>query len=91
MKNSFPTLEQIRVVVKEVVKDEGKTIIAAFDSELKQLEGKVNNLEDEVHKGFSDVGIRFDKVEDQIRSLDERLIVQSERLKKVEPHRFIAP
>lgn len=51
MKNSFPTLDQI----KEALRDEGKTIIAAFDRDVKLLEAKVNNLEERVDKGFTEV------------------------------------
>ena len=35
--------------------------------------------------------LAFDKDIKHLESLDERLIVQSERLKKVEPTRFVAP
>ena len=87
MKNSFPTLDQIR----EIVRAEGKTIIAAFDRDLKFLEERINSVDDKVDKGFTEVGKRFDTVEDKIQSLDERLIVQSERVKKVEKSTFISP
>ena len=94
MKNTFPTLEQIQ----ELLLANNKILIAAFDKDYKHLEGliysldnKVEDFRTEVYKRFEAVDKRFDKVEDQIKSLDERLIVQSERLKKVEPTRFVAP
>lgn len=60
MKNSFPTLDQIR----EVIRNEGKTIIAAFDRDIKLLEGRINSLEDKVDKGFAEVNRRFDENDD---------------------------
>ncbi len=44
----------------------------------------VERLRSEVNQGFDRVDERFDKVEDQIKSLDQRMIVQSERIRKVE-------
>lgn len=68
MKNSFPTLDQIKkvvkVVVKDAVQDEGKTIIAAFDRDVKLIEARVNNLEEKVDKGFTEINQRLDTNDD---------------------------
>lgn len=104
MKTSFPTLDQIREAVKEVarevVKDEGKIIIAAFDRDLKFLEGRINSLDDglnslteKVYKGFAKVDKRFDdndnahqEIIGAIEEIAERKIKQQAH----EKHSFVA-
>lgn len=70
MKNSFPTLDQI----KEVVRDEGKTIIAAFDREVKLIEAKVDNLEEKVDKGFTEVKSEMNRRFNQNDEAHEEII-----------------
>ena len=63
-------------------------LLLAFDKDIKHLENLIYSLDNKVEDFRTDVNKRFDKVEDQIKSLDERLIVQSERLRKVEKAAF---
>ncbi len=63
-------------------------LLLAFDKDIKHLESLIYSLDNKVEDFRTDVNKRFDKVEDQIKSLDERLIVQSERLRKVEKAAF---
>lgn len=55
-------------------------IIAEMDKRF----GEVNERFLQVDKRFDRVDERLDELMDQFKSLDERLIIQSERLKKVE-------
>ncbi len=65
MKNSFPTLDQIR----EIIHDEGKTIIAAFDKDLKSLDGKINSLDNKLDDFRIEVNKRFDANDDAHQDL----------------------
>ena len=66
-------------------------LLLAFDKDIKHLENLIYSLDNKVEDFKVEVYKRFDIVEDRIQSLDERMIVQSERLKKIEPVRFMAP
>jgi peptidoglycan hydrolase CwlO-like protein len=68
MKTSYPTLDQI----KQVVRDEGKTIIAAFDQDMKSLESRVGNFEDKVGGLEDKVGGLKDKVENLEKTMNRR-------------------
>ncbi|MBI3887546.1 hypothetical protein HY310_00575 [Candidatus Microgenomates bacterium] len=73
MKTQFPTLDQIREVVREEVKNEGKTIMAAFHHDLKLLKGRVNSVEDSLKVEITDLqkemNQRFDENNDTHQEL----------------------
>ncbi len=75
------TLESISKLLDQKFKTNNEMLLLAFDRDVKNLEGKINTFEDNVNN-------RFDRVEDKIQSLDERLIVQSERVRKLEKSSF---
>lgn len=60
MKNSFPTLDQI----KNIVRAEGKTIIASFDSDIKRLESRINGVDEKVDSLRLEMNKRFDDNDD---------------------------
>ncbi len=76
MKSSFPTLDQIKevvkVVVKDAVQDEGKTVIAAFDKDVKLLEGKINSVDDKVENLRKEMNQRFNQVDKRFDEVDKK-------------------
>lgn len=63
MKLQYPTLEQIR----ETIREEGKIIIAAFDKDIKLIEGRLGNVEDRLGNVESRLGNVESKLDAHIK------------------------